>query len=262
MNNKSVIITGATGDVGKKLVVEYAKQGYNVCVAFNKSEDKAYELAEKCKEFDVDIICRKCDLADSTNIGNLVDDHISKFNRLDVLINNAAITKFSRPLEFAKTISDEDFMNVYKINVVAAYTMICECMEHLSAAKGSIINISSTAGVNGIGSSVAYAASKGALNTITLFFAKQLAPTIRVNAICPGVLKSKWWDRYYKGNDKAKNRFYQRQEQANVLNLLCNEQDIADLALFLTECRSITGEILRLDAGNHLGKSIKRTKQT
>ena len=123
------------------------------------------------------------------------------FGRIDILVNNAGTTKFAghRDLD---ALSAEDFTNIYAVNVIGAFQMIRACVEGLRAhGDGAVVNVSSIAGIEGIGSSVAYAASKGALNTMTLSLARALAPEIRVNAVCPG-----WWRRRGSPNASAKKR--------------------------------------------------------
>ncbi len=100
----------------------------------------------------------------------------------------------SRAIAIWTRLSAEDFTNIYSINVIGAFQMIRACAEGLRASgDGAVVNVSSIAGIEGIGSSVAYAASKGALNTMTLSLARALAPEIRVNAVCPGLVATPWF---------------------------------------------------------------------
>jgi 3-oxoacyl-[acyl-carrier protein] reductase len=114
---------------------------------------------------------------------------------------------------------------------------------------------SSIAGINGMGSSIAYAASKAALNTMTLSLARALAPKIRVNAVCPGFIDTRWFPEAF-GEERTQ-RIRDRVIESTPLHVASKPEDIADAALFLISdaARHITGEVLRVDAGLHLGSS-------
>jgi 3-oxoacyl-[acyl-carrier protein] reductase len=159
------------------------------------------------------------------------------------------------PLE---ALSFEDFQNVYATNTIAAYQMIRATRSLLEAgAKSSgkasaVVNVSSIAGLSGIGSSVAYVASKGALNSMTLSLARALAPSIRVNAICPGYMDTLWFE---KGFGTATAGRIREHVRANMpLKLAPTGDDVAELVCFLASSRSgtMTGELVRMDAGLHL----------
>ena len=158
--------------------------------------------------------------------------------RLDILVNNAGITRHARDHSDLDALSKDDFLDTYAVNVVGPFMMM---------------QASSIAGVTGIGSSVAYAATKGALNTMTLSLARALAPAIRVNAVCPGFIGTRWF------KDTMDEEQYMRMEAgvaASVpLNVASGPDDIADTALFFLSdaSRHVTGETLLVDAGMHLG---------
>ena len=138
------------------------------------------------------------------------------------------------------------------MNTVGAFQMVRACAPHLLAAKGSVVNVSSIAGSLGIGSSVPYIASKGALNSMTLYLARALAPDIRVNAVCPGLITSRWFvdGLGQEGFDKVKAMV----ESSSPLERASTPQDVAEAIVWLiTSARSMTGELLLLDGGIHLG---------
>ena len=122
----------------------------------------------------------------------MVDQAVAKWGRVDVLVNNAGITKFCAH-ENLEGLTKEDFLQIYGTNLVGPYQMIRAVVPHMKrTGKGAIVNIASIAGVTGIGSSIAYCASKGALITMTLSLARVLGPEIRINAICPGFIQGEW----------------------------------------------------------------------
>jgi 3-oxoacyl-[acyl-carrier protein] reductase len=172
--------------------------------------------------------------------------------RLDILVNNAGTTKFAAHSNL-DALSAEDFQNIYAVNVIGAFQMVRACAPALKASgEGSVVNISSIAAIAGIGSSIAYAASKGALNTMTISLARALAPEIRVNAVCPGFVATPWFSGRF-GQDAAA-RIAEEQAKAAPLNRAADGDEIARTVLFFCgpESRHITGEALLTDGGLHL----------
>ena len=152
-------------------------------------------------------------------------------------------------------VSADDFQRLYAVNVVGPFQMVRAARALLEAAPrpGAVVNTSSIAGVVGIGSSVPYAASKGALNTMTVSLARALAPKIRVNAICPGFIDTPWFG---KGIGEAAAERVRANAAANTpLKVASSADDIAASAVFLASpySRHVTGETLIVDAGSHLG---------
>ncbi|MCF8469436.1 MAG: SDR family oxidoreductase, partial [Parvibaculum sp.] len=183
----------------------------------------------------------------------IVAETVKKWGRVDILVNNAGGTKFANHAELDE-LDAEDFLWIYKVNVVGAYQMIRACAPHMKdAGKGSVVNVSSIAGVTGIGSSVAYAASKGALNTMTLSLARSLGPKIRVNAVCPGFIGTRWFSERF--GQQTFDGLKRQQEETTPLGRAGTPEDIAVAVVFFCGEGSdhITGETLITDAGMHLG---------
>jgi NAD(P)-dependent dehydrogenase (short-subunit alcohol dehydrogenase family) len=157
-------------------------------------------------------------------------------------------------------LTKEDFLRLYAVNTVGPFQMVRACRPLLEKSSGlaSVLMTSSIAGVRGIGSSVAYAASKGALNVMTMSLARALAPKIRVNAICPGFIDTRWFGDAFGAEQLAKIR--ENVAKSTPLQVASNAEDIAETALFLLSdaARRITGETLLTDAGLHLGPTIQR----
>ena len=177
-----------------------------------------------------------------------------RFGRIDALFNNAGTTTFNNHADL-EGVTAEDFQKLYAVNVVGPYQMVRACRALLEAAPqpGAVVNTSSIAGVAGIGSSIPYAASKGALNTMTLSLARALAPKIRVNAVCPGFIDTPWFG---KGIGEAGADRVRANAAANSpLKVASSADDIAAAAVFLASraSRHVTGETLLVDAGSHLG---------
>jgi 3-oxoacyl-[acyl-carrier protein] reductase len=146
----------------------------------------------------------------------------------------------------------DTFSRIYAVNTVGAFQMVRACAPHLKAQKGSVVNVSSIAGTLGIGSSVPYIASKGALNSMTLYLARALAPDIRVNAVCPGLITTRW---FVDGLGQAGFEKVKAMDQSMAhLERVSSPEDVAEAIVWLTTgARTITGELLSIDSGVHLG---------
>jgi len=179
------------------------------------------------------------------------------WGRLDALINNAGTTKHMAH-DNLDGLSAEDFQRIFGVNTIGPFQMVRAARSLLEAgatASGrasTVVNVSSVAGISGVGSSVAYAASKGALNTMTLSLARALAPLIRVNTVCPGYIDTPWFTKGRGVDGAAKVR---DSVVAKVpLKRASTAEDVAGLVCFLATPASsnMTGEIVRMDAGAHL----------
>jgi NAD(P)-dependent dehydrogenase (short-subunit alcohol dehydrogenase family) len=179
------------------------------------------------------------------------------WGKLDALINNAGVTKHVAHDKLDQ-LSAEDFQRIFAVNTIGPYQMIraarslLEAGAKASGRPGAVVNVSSVAGISGGGSSVAYAASKGALNTMTLSLARALAPLIRVNTVCPGYIDTPW---FTKGRGEAGAKAVRDSVIARVpLKVASSAEDIAQAVCYLATPASsnMTGELLRMDAGMHL----------
>ena len=253
LKDKVAIVTGSATGLGAAVALRLADQGCNVVINYTKSEAEAKETQAACQAKGVEAILGQGDVGEDADCRRIVQQAVDKWGRVDVLANNAGGTKFADHAKLDE-LNAEDFLWIYKVNVVGAYQMIRACEPHMKkAGKGSVVNISSIAGVTGIGSSVAYAASKGALNTMTLSLARSLAPVIRVNAVCPGFIGTRWFsDRFGTQTFEGIKR---QQEETTPLRRAGTPEDIAAAVVFFCGEGSdhITGETLITDAGLHLG---------
>ena len=255
MPKKIAIVTGASKGIGAGIAHRLAEQNYALLLNYRNDKESAQAVAASCKQLGSEkTILFQGDVANPDDCNRMVKHAIEEWGAISCVVNNAANTHFVSPSN-AFSLSGEDFISIYKVNLVGTYQMMKEAKPYLQKANGSIINISSTASLNGIGSSPAYAASKGALNTLTLSFAKLLAPHIRVNAICPGIIDTDWWNQAFV--DPARREAFLTKQKAKLpLQKLCSVKEIADMTLHLAESESITGEIIRLNAGAHLGRAV------
>jgi 3-oxoacyl-[acyl-carrier protein] reductase len=247
-----VIITGGGTGVGAAAALMLAEGGTKIAINYSRSEREAAETAQVCQKLGAETLVCQGDVSSDDDCRRIVHETVAKWGRVDGLMNNAGTTQLVADGNL-DALSADDFLHIYSVNVVGAYQMTRAVAPHMKAqGRGSVVNTSSIAGVMGIGSSVAYAASKGAMNTMTLSLARLLAPEIRVNAIAPGFITGRWW------LDKLGQEGYEKMvagvEASVPLNHAGTPEDMAEAALFLlTSSANITGEILISDGGNHLG---------
>jgi 3-oxoacyl-[acyl-carrier protein] reductase len=246
------IVTGSATGVGAAAALMLAQRGCNVVINYTRSEREARETQAACEAAGVQTILCKADVSNDADCRRMVDQAMSTWGRIDALINNAGTTKFVAHTDL-EGLDAEDFQRIYGVNVIGPFQMVRAVTPHMKAAgQGAIVNISSVAGVMGVGSSIAYAASKGALNTMTLSLARVLGPEIRINTVCPGFIQGRWLAGGM-GED-AYNMALERQQRATPLHRAGTPENMAQAALWFIEGADIvTGEILMVDAGSHLG---------
>ena len=248
---KTVIVTGSATGVGAATALAFARKGYDIVINYTKSEREAKESERACREAGADTLCVRADVAVDADCRSLVDATTARWKRLDALVNNAGITTFVGGGSW-DALDAETFQRIFAVNALGTFQMVRASLPHLKAARGSIVNISSTAGALGVGSSVPYIASKGAINSMTLHLARVLSPDVRVNAVCPGMITTRWFvdGLGREAYEKTKAHY----EASTPLATACNAEDVADAVVWLVEsARTTTGELLMLDSGMHLG---------
>ncbi len=253
------IVTGSATGIGAAVAQGLARRGANIVVNYTKSEKEARETAEAVKAAGADVRLAQGDVANDDDCRRIAQAAREAWGRIDILVNNAGTTKFVTNHADLDSLTGEDFARIYAVNVIGPFQMIRACIEDLRAHKaGSVVNVSSIAGVAGIGSSVAYAASKGALNTMTYSLARALAPEVRVNAICPGYVDTNWFVKQF-GKETA-DRISEAEEKRSLLHRVADGAEIAKSVLFFAgpESGNITGETLLTDGGMHLSMAGAR----
>ncbi len=251
-----VIVTGASSGLGAATAIRLAKPGARILINYASNHADAEATAERCRAAGADVIVMQGDVSRDEDCRALAAA-AAPWGHLDALINNAGTTKHVAHSDL-DGLSAEDFQRLYGINTIGPYQMVRATralLEAAAKAKGrpaAVVNVSSVAGLSGIGSSVAYAASKGALNTMTLSLARALAPLIRVNAVCPGYIDTPW---FTKGRGAEAAKQVRDFITAKVpLKVASSADDIAALVCFLASPQSghMSGELVRMDAGLHL----------
>jgi NAD(P)-dependent dehydrogenase (short-subunit alcohol dehydrogenase family) len=250
------IVTGSASGLGAATAAILAKLGGRIVVNYSSSQKEAEQTADLCRSAGADVVVVQGDVSRDEDCKKIAAA-AAPFGRLDALINNAGTTKHV-PHDNLDGLSAEDFQRIYAVNTIGPYQMIraaralLETGAKASGRPSAVVNVSSVAGISGGGSSVAYAASKGALNTMTLSLGRALAPLIRVNTVCPGYIDTPW---FTKGRGEAAAKQVRDSVVAKVpLKVASTAEDIAQLVCFLATPGSgnMTGEIVRMDAGMHL----------
>jgi 3-oxoacyl-[acyl-carrier protein] reductase len=251
------IVTGSASGLGAATAEILARSGARLVINYSSSQKEAEATAEVCRKAGAaEVLVAQGDVSRDEDCRKIVAA-AADWGRLDILVNNAGTTKHVAHADL-DGLSAEDFQRLYGVNTIGPFQMVRAARSLLEAgAKASgrpsaVVNVSSVAGISGVGSSIAYAASKGALNTMTLSLSRALAPLIRVNTVCPGYIDTPW---FTKGRGEAGAKQVRDSVVAKVpLKVASTADDIAQLVCFLAMPASsnMTGEVVRMDAGMHL----------
>jgi 3-oxoacyl-[acyl-carrier protein] reductase len=250
-DRKVAVVTGSATGVGAAAALLLARRGYDVVINYSRSRIEAEAAEAACREAGADTLLLRADVAQDADCRALAATAVERWGRIDALVNNAGMSVFGADAAW-DALDAEAFQRIYAVNTIGTFQMVRACLPQLKAARGCIVNVSSIAGTLGIGSSVPYIASKGAMNAMTLHLARTLAPEVRVNAVCPGLITSRWFvdGIGQEGFEKVKAGY----EQAAPLGVSATPDDVAEAIAWLVDgARTTTGELLWLDGGMHLG---------
>lgn len=248
----AALVTGASSGIGAAAARALARRGCNVAVGYRVNEEGAAETVAACRAAGVDAVAVQGDVAEDADCRAIARAACDRWGRIDALVNNAGVTRFVDAFDL-EALTAGDFVDAYAVNVVGAFQMSRAAAPEMKAAgAGAIVNVSSFAASNGTGSSIAYTASKGAVNTLTLSLARALAPEIRVNCVAPALTDTRW-NRAGLGDDRYE-RVRARFVEEAPLKAVIEAGHVADAILWLIAgADRTTGEILRIGAGAHLG---------
>lgn len=250
LEGKVAIVTGSGTGVGAACIRQFAELGARVCVNYSRSQADAEAVVAECLAMGAEAELVKADVSSDADCVRMVETVVGRWGRLDILVNNGAITKKSSALDLS-TLSAQDFLDVYSVNVVGAYQMARAAIPHMRAVGGgSIVNVSSNTAFTGAGTSIAYTSSKGALNALTLALARSQAPLVRVNAVCPGVIDTRWMGQVH--GAEAHEPLMQRTGASTPMGRVAAPEDVASAVVWLAAGTSfVTGELLTVDGGLH-----------
>lgn len=252
-----MLVTGSSSGLGAATARQLARGGARVIVNYSSSKTEAEETADLCRKAGAEVVVVQGNVASDDDCKRIVAA-ASKWGHINGLVNNAGTTKHVPDHSQLHELSADDFQRIYGVNVIGTFQMVRAARPLLEAGakaaghNSAVVNIASVAGINGGGSSVAYAASKGALITMTKSLGRALAPAIRVNAVCPGYIDTPWFS---KGRGQEAADKLREQVKGRVpLKLASKPEDIAEAVVFLVSPASghMSGEAVRMDAGMHL----------
>ncbi len=244
LQGKSALITGGGTGIGREIALCLAREGTNVAVNYSRSEKEARATAQEIRDLGVSGLAIKADVSQDAQVRAMVDEVVEKFGRLDILVNSAGKTTFVEASDL-EGLTEDMWDSILAVNLKG--TFFC-CRAATPALRnnggGNIINISSIAGTTGIGSCMAYSASKAAVICLTKSLARALAPEIQVNTIAPGFVDTRWtadWPEFRKMH-----------EEATPMKRVATPADVAEAALFLVRSDFVTGQVIIVDGGKSM----------
>ena len=249
------VVTGGGTGIGAAVVRRLAARGVSCVINYATSRDEAEALAVEVGQ---GAIAVQADIVGDAASRALAKAATDAFGRIDFLVNNAGKTKFAAH-EDLDALDAEDFLDIYRLNAIAPFQMVRACALALRASPmGAVVNVASVAGVFGMGSSVAYAASKGALVTMTKSLARVLAPEIRVNAVAPGYVATGWYEK--KLGEEGFAKLNAKVAASVPMGFATGPDEVAGPIEMLLDpmSRAMTGEVLLLDGGGHLDVALSR----
>lgn len=240
--DKVALVTGAARGIGKQIAITLAKEGYNIALNYRTNTDSIVELKNQIENFGVECLLVQGDVSVFEDAERIANETFEKFGRIDVLVNNAGITKDMLLLRM----KPEDFMNVIDVNLVGTYNMTKNVSGYMMKAReGRIINVSSVVGISGNAGQSNYSASKAGIIGFTKSLAKELASrNILVNAVAPGFIET---DMTKVLKDEVKEKIAEQ----IPLRREGKAEEVANVVKFLASDDSsyITGQVINIDGG-------------
>ncbi len=251
LKNSVAIVTGSSSGIGAAVARQLAAQGCKVAINYSQNETGARAVAAECEALGGQVLIQRADVSEDGDCRMLVDATLKRFGRLNILVNNAGTTKFCVHQNL-DGLSKEDFLGIYAVNLIGPFQMTRAAEAALRQQPvAHIVNMASIAAITGVGSSIAYAASKGALVTMTLSLARVLGPQIRVNAICPGFVAGEWLQKGL-GPEVYESIRMQLAEISPLKNTATPETVAQTVLALVGGADWTTGETLIVDGGAHL----------
>lgn len=242
LEGKVALITGSGTGIGRAVAIDLAKRGAAIAINYSRSENEALKTAEEVKALGVDCRVYKASVEQDSEVRSMVNSVISDFGRLDILVNNAGTTTFV-PHHDLEGLQEEHWDKVMNVNVKGLFFVSRAASQELKKNEGCIVNVTSVAGLTGLGSSIAYSASKAAAVSVTKSLARVLAPEVRVNGVAPGVVVTRWMD--------GKEEFVKKHSEGTPLGRPAYAEDVSEVVLSLiTGAGFVTGQTIVVDGGN------------
>ena len=240
-SERAALVTGSATGIGRAIAWKLADRGYAVTVNFSRSQAEAEETADGVRARGSRVLLHKATVADDAAVRAMVEATVAEFGGLDALVNNAAVTHFVAHDDL-DGLTEPVWDEILQVNLKGTFYGCRAAVPHLKRRHGSIVNIASVAGIGGSGSSIAYAASKGAVITLTKSLARAFAPEVRVNAVAPGPVQTRWLADHQDMVAAAMT--------ATPMKRPATADDVADVAVFLADVTTLmTGQVVVVDGG-------------
>jgi 3-oxoacyl-[acyl-carrier protein] reductase len=238
---KVALVTGSATGIGRAVALRFAKEGFAVAVNYSRSEKEANEALAEVKKHGVPGIICKASVADERGVKGMIGRCREELGGLDVLVNNAGTTHFIEHTDL-DALTDEVWHEIFAVNLKGTFYGIRAAMPLLQERGGNVVNITSVAGLTGQGSSIPYAASKAAVNCLTKSLARAFGPKVRVNAVAPGPVLTRWLADHMD--------HVARSLSATPMARAAVPDDIADTVWFLAQGTNLmTGQVVVVDGG-------------
>ncbi len=242
---KVALVTGSATGIGAASAIELAREGADVVVNYSRSEAEAKQTRDACAALGVRALLVRADCSREEQVKEMVARAVDELGGVDILVNNAGRTRFV-PLPNIDELEDADWDSIFQLNVKGAFYATRACVPSMRArGEGLVVNVASVAGLTGAGSSIPYAVSKGAMITLTKSLAKALAPQIRVNAVAPGIVLTRWV--------AGREDHVERYAKDTPLGRAATAEDVAKVIVsFATHGTFLTGEVIVVDGGREM----------
>jgi len=245
-SRKAALVTGGATGIGRSAVLALARAGFDVAVNYSSSETAARETAADAERLGAGTLLVRCDVSDEKGVRAMLRAVEEKFQRLDVLVNNAGTTAAWKPRDL-ETLSLEEWDRVFAVNVRGLFQVTRAAVPLLKKSQGCVVNTASIVGLRPGPQPLPYAASKAAVVNLTKTLAWNLGPEIRVNAVAPGWMEGDWMKRMLK--DKYAD-LMEKRAKATPLKRVVTADDVAETMMSLIQSnRFVTGEIVVIDGG-------------
>ncbi len=241
LNNKVALITGGGTGIGRAVALRLAQEKVNIAVNYSRSEKNASETKQEVEALGVKCEIYKASVSSDQEVRAMIEKVVNDFGSVDILVNNAGTTKFV-PHADLEGMKDEYWDDVFSVNVKGLFFCCRAAADELRKTKGVIVNITSIAGLTGLGSSIAYSASKAAAISVTKSLARVLAPEVRVLSVAPGIVLTRWVE--------GQEDHIERLAGTTPLKRVAVPEDVAELVYgVIAHAGFVTGQTIVVDGG-------------